>query len=362
MNQRIGEQFVNIGEEIDGKLVGMQNDIVRMKRSSDAMWDKGPTPVRDARRRNSVPYPMPTEGNDLRDNASFFTQNRVGGIGMVNRGLYDQDIQRTPMFIRENEMTGIPQNMGGNHDQERNVNNNPYTPSPPVLQREATPNTHYPRPNRFSTPNINGIGNRNEAQPVREIHREKAKPRVYDGNEDFDDYLSQFEIVADLNNWDYRTKSLQLAGHLAKDACGILGELGTEQRRDYDTLVTALKRRFGATERSEMFRAKLKTRTRGNNESISELAQAIKKLTRQAYPSAESGLTDILALDQFIDALPDPDIRLRLREARPRDINEAETLAIRLETYRMADPQKPISNINAVKYCPRGSGDINKIA
>jgi hypothetical protein len=152
--------------------------------------------------------------------------------------------------------------------------------------------------------------------------------------------ISQFEIVADLNNWDYRTKSLQLAGHLAKDACGLLGELSPDQRRDYDTLVNALKIRFGSTERSEMFRAKLKTWVKGRDESISELAQAIKKLTRQAYPSAEPGLTNILALDQFIDALPDPDIRLRLREARPRDISEAETLAIRLETYRIADSQK----------------------
>ena len=89
-----------------------------------------------------------------------------------------------------------------------------------------------------------------------------------------------------------------------------------------------------------MFRGKLKTRVKGRNESIFELAQASKKQTRQAYPSAEPGLTNILALDQFIDALPDPDIRLRLRESRPRDISEAETLAIRLETYRIADSQK----------------------
>lgn len=65
-----------------------------------------------------------------------------------------------------------------------------------------------------------------------------------------------------------------------------------------------------------------------NHESISELAQAIKKLTRQAYPGAEPSLTDILALHQFIDAImPDPEIWLRLnRESRPRDITDAETL------------------------------------
>lgn len=44
-----------------------------------------------------------------------------------------------------------------------------------------------------------------------------------------------------------------------------------------------------------MFRAKLKRRVKGNNENIAELAQTIKKLTRQEYPGAEPSLTDILA-------------------------------------------------------------------
>lgn len=57
-------------------------------------------------------------------------------------------------------------------------------------------------------------------------------------------------------------------------------------------------------------------------------------MTRQVYPTADTTIISILALDQFIDALPDPEMRLRLREAKPKDINEAEILAIRLETYR----------------------------
>jgi hypothetical protein len=35
-----------------------------------------------------------------------------------------------------------------------------------------------------------------------------------------------------------------------------------------------------------------------------------------------SSVTDVLALNQFIDALKDPDMRLRIREARPYNINE----------------------------------------
>lgn len=40
------------------------------------------------------------------------------------------------------------------------------------------------------------------------------------------------------------------------------------------------------------------------------------KLTLQAIPATNQSVLNILALEQFIDALSAPDIRLRLREAR----------------------------------------------
>ena len=73
------------------------------------------------------------------------------------------------------------------------------------------------------------------------------------------------------------------------------------------------------------------------SESLSELAQSIKKLIKRTYPSANQSLPNVLVVDHFVDALPDPDRRLRLRESRVRDIGEAEIMAIRLETYKIAD-------------------------
>jgi hypothetical protein len=76
---------------------------------------------------------------------------------------------------------------------------------------------------------------------------------------------------------------------------------------------------------------------RKDNESLAVLSQDIKKLTRCAYPGAPSSVTDVLALYQFIAALKDPDMRIRIREARPYNINEADILAVRLETFKQAD-------------------------
>ena len=81
-------------------------------------------------------------------------------------------------------------------------------------------------------------------------------------------------------------------------------------------------------------------RYRQKSESISELASAIMKLTRQAYPKANMQLLETLAIDYFIDALDDPDIRMRLRQSQPDTLTLAETLTIRLDTCKTADKVK----------------------
>ena len=157
---------------------------------------------------------------------------------------------------------------------------------------------------------------------------------------DVDEYLAQFEILAEISGWNYTTKSLYLAGSLKGGARALLNELDMETRKDYDSLVMVLNKRYGSAEKSELFRAKLQSRVRGKDESLPELAQSIKKLTRQAYPNAPCSLTSVLTLEHFIDAIPDPEMRLRLRESSPKTVNEAEALAVRLETLKLAERQK----------------------
>ena len=168
----------------------------------------------------------------------------------------------------------------------------------------------------------------------------RMKPQTYDGTDDLDEYLAQFNILSEINGWSYNLKSLYLAGSLTGSARALLNDLDRYQQRDYQTLVEALNNRFGSINRAEIFRSKLQTRIKEKNESIPEVAQAIKKLTRKAYPGASNDLVDTLALDYFIDAIPDQEIRLRLREVGPRTTNEAEKIAVRLEAHRVADRQR----------------------
>lgn len=93
-------------------------------------------------------------------------------------------------------------------------------------------------------------------------------------------------MLCDLHGWDYRTKSLYLASSLTGGARALLSELNGDQRRDFNSLVEILNRRYCSIERSEMHRAQLKTKTRGSDKTLPELAQSIKKINPQSIPNS----------------------------------------------------------------------------
>ena len=167
----------------------------------------------------------------------------------------------------------------------------------------------------------------------------KLKPQSYSGTDDLEDFLVQFNILAEINGWDYKIKSLYLANSLSGPARSILSEMAIEERRDYGTLVQKLNGRFGSANRTEMFRAQLKSRVLGKDGCISALSVAVRKLVRLSYPNASSNLIETLAIDHFTDALIESDIRLRLREISPKSLAEAETIAFRMNALKIVDRQ-----------------------
>ena len=95
----------------------------------------------------------------------------------------------------------------------------------------------------------------------------------------------------------------------------MLGDLDKTQCTSYMDLVAALDSRFGTSNRTEMFRASLQSCTHKPEETLTELAQAIWRLTRQAYPDAMVSLRESIAKDQFIEALADPELHWKVHQA-----------------------------------------------
>ena len=164
-------------------------------------------------------------------------------------------------------------------------------------------------------------------------------PDKFNGSISWQDYIAHFDLCAELNNWTDAQKANYLAVSLRGSAQELLGDMAPEQRHDYDTLVANLSARFGSQGQTELFRVQLKSRQRKANESLPELAQAVRRLVARAYPQATNRLRDILALDHFVDALLDSELRLRLKQSKPKDLDESICTAIELEAFQKVEKE-----------------------
>ena len=142
-----------------------------------------------------------------------------------------------------------------------------------------------------------------------------VRPAVYNGKSSWEAYLTQFKLLSDLNHWTEQQKATYPAISLRGQALTMLTNLREEQCSDFTALATALKNRFGNNHQAELNRAHLRSRTKKRDESLPELAEDVERLTRLAYPEAAETMIVVLAKDQFIDALPDEDMRLRIRQS-----------------------------------------------
>jgi hypothetical protein len=174
------------------------------------------------------------------------------------------------------------------------------------------------------------------AQPQLGATRPIQKPATFDGRIPWDSYHTQFEIVADINQWTEGEKAAFLASSLKGHALTVLSNLSSEHRSHYPSLVAALESRYGSQRQAELNRMKLRSRSTRREESLPELAEDIERLVKLAYPEATSAVLDTLAKDQFIDALVDDELRLRVAQGRPSTLRAALGVSLEIESFTLA--------------------------
>lgn len=80
----------------------------------------------------------------------------------------------------------------------------------------------------------------------------------------------------------------------------------------------------------------MKSRIRGRNEQLHELAQDIKRLARLAYPQFNIEMRERLARECFADALCDPDLEWSIYQGKPNTLDDALQLAMQYETFQLS--------------------------
>ena len=172
-----------------------------------------------------------------------------------------------------------------------------------------------------------------------------VQPDRLDGSVCWQDYITHFEICAEINEWSDVQRATHLAVSLQGPALELLCDMPREMRHSYIQLTQHLSAWFGSQGKTDLFRTQLKSRVRRFCESLPELSQAITRLVLRAYPQATVELREIMAMDYFIDALQDGDIRLRLKQGKPTSVTEAVNMAIELEAFQLAEKNRMMSRV-----------------
>ena len=159
-------------------------------------------------------------------------------------------------------------------------------------------------------------------------------------NEEWDSWISPFEDCAVINGWSNERKAQFLAVRMRGAALLQLQGLATGARENYATLKEALREKFVPKERIELHKAEFRARHRERDEKLPDLASSLRRLVSRAYPEAVSDLQDSLAKDQFIDALEDQEIRMKLRESGPKTLDEAVSRALQIEAMYEAESRR----------------------
>ena len=174
--------------------------------------------------------------------------------------------------------------------------------------------------------------------------RRTIMPERYDGTTvELREYLNQFLVLTELNNWSEEEKGLYLASRLTGVARGILNDMAPGERTNFESLTQKLQERFEPACREEAFRAELRIRQRKRSETPSEFGHAVKNLVTKAYPDLNEKAKETIALEAYWNGHPEGEMRVMALMKAPRTVEEASGFVTQYESVKPVPTGKRVS-------------------
>ena len=136
-------------------------------------------------------------------------------------------------------------------------------------------------------------------------------------------FLAKFDNCASHNKWTDEEKLHYLANLLENPAAQILWVM--------QGCGSSLRRIYGSDDQAEVYRSQLKIRHRKKGESLTDLAQEIRKLMVLTYPGPPYKTTEMVARDAFLEALDDPELDVHIQAQNPSSLYSAVRVAQHME-------------------------------
>jgi len=149
----------------------------------------------------------------------------------------------------------------------------------------------------------------------------------FDGTTPLSIFLNQLDTFAKYNGWDVEDKASHLRVSLKGNAAYIIDDENLKGA-SYQKLIKRLKSRFGTEGQSSLYRSQMRTRKRGKEEPLQTLYHDIDRMAGLAYLGKSSVHRELAAIDAFIDALGDSNMRMRVRDKEPKSLDHALHIAL----------------------------------
>jgi len=185
----------------------------------------------------------------------------------------------------------------------------------------------------------------------------------FDGTTPLSIFLNQLDTCARYNGWDLEDKASHLRVSLKGNAAYII-DVENLEGASYQKLIRRIKGRFGTEGQSSLYRSQFRTRRRGK-ETLQTLYHDINRMAGLAYPGKSSIHRKLAAIDAFIDALNDSNLRMRVRDMEPKNFDHALHIALlaeaNTESKLNAAQDDPTTRAKEYSYKSRGVQNTNGV-
>ena len=165
-------------------------------------------------------------------------------------------------------------------------------------------------------------------------------PAPFDGTSDFEDFVTQFNSVASLSDWEnHPSGDLRpqfFSARLSGDALSFYRSLTRAQQTNIHRLFQAFRAQYAPNQ--DVLKAKVKALRQQPGQTIPAFFRELRDLARNAYP-VEAVRNEIL-LTTFIAGLSNPTVRWEVRKAKPANADAALQAAVETHSFLEIDGLK----------------------
>lgn len=143
-------------------------------------------------------------------------------------------------------------------------------------------------------------------------------PDSFTGEAGWDEWITHFENVADVNGWSAAQKLKWIKVRLTGQAQKAFQRLPEASLSDYKEAKKALKARFEPESKKTRYQAEFQTRRKKKFENWADF---VRLLADKAFPELQDEARERLALNSYLSQLDQPQVAFSVKQKRPESGN-----------------------------------------